>query len=87
MSNPRLVEVSFEGMLKSDCLIVCEHWTLFNSINEFGIDFTQPMLFREFLQEIGKHLTSMNCKSLFHQAKWYVWTSDSDEIIEKYYMR
>lgn len=65
-------EVSFEEMLKSDSPIKCEVWLLSNSKNKYGVDLREPMLFNKFLKLIGTHLTSMNCKSLFEQAKWYI---------------
>lgn len=65
-------EVPFEIMLKCDGDIKCECWLLSNSINRYGVDLNQPMALRDFLRLIGTHLTSMNCSSLFEQAKWYV---------------
>ncbi|MFS0878290.1 hypothetical protein [Solibacillus isronensis] len=65
-------EVSLEEMLKSDSPIKCDVWLLSNSRIKYGVDLTQPMLFNEFLHLIGTHLTSMNCKSLFKQANWYI---------------
>ena len=85
--EPRLIKVSFEAMLRSECKIVCVSSSLNNSKNRYGVDFTQPMVFNEFLELIGTHLTGMNCKSLFQQAEWYIWTDDSDEIIEKYFIK
>lgn len=59
-----------------------------NSKIKYGIDFKQPMLFNEFLNKIGSCLTALNCKWLFSQeTKWYIYTSDSDEIINKYYKK
>jgi hypothetical protein len=69
-------EVSFEEMLQSDSPIKCDHWLLSNSENNFGIDLTQPFVFSEFLHEIGDFLTSMNCKSIFQHAKWYIINED-----------
>lgn len=87
MSKPRFVEVDFNSMLNSDCPMVCKHWLLSNSINKYGVDFKQPMMFNEFLQMIGTFMTSLNCKSLFQQAEWYIYTCDSDEIVDKYFRK
>lgn len=76
MSEPYLKQVTFEEMLGRDEMIVCDYWVLNNSINKYGVSFKEPMLFSDFLFLIGKHLSSMNCKSLFKNAKWYVWTCD-----------
>lgn len=65
-------QVPFEIMLKCDGDIICESWLLHNSLNKYGEDLTQPMLFDHFLKAIGEHLTSMNCKSIFTSGKWYV---------------
>jgi hypothetical protein len=65
-------QVPFETMLKCDGEIICDCWLLRNSLNKYGIDLTKPMLFNEFLRQIGTHLTPMNCKSLFGQGMWYV---------------
>jgi hypothetical protein len=64
--------VSIEEMLQSDSPIVCDCWLLSNSVIKYGVDFKQPMLFNEFLVLVGTHLTSLNCKSLFQQANWYI---------------
>ncbi|PEP21711.1 hypothetical protein CN566_28320 [Bacillus wiedmannii] len=72
MGEVKYTEVPFEVMLQCDGEIICECWLLSNSINEFGVDLRKPMFFNEFLRQIGTHLTSMNCQSLFKQAKWYV---------------
>ncbi len=64
--------VPFEEVLQSDSPIVCDCWLLSNSVIKYGVDFKQPMLFNEFLSLIGEHLTSLNCKSLFQQANWYI---------------
>ena len=72
MDEIKYREVPFEVMLKCDGEIKCECWLLSNSINKYGVDLTQPMLFNEFLRQIGTHLTAMNCQSLFAQSKWYV---------------
>lgn len=85
--EPRLVKVSFEAMLRSDCRIVCDHFTLNNSKNKYSIDFKEPMLFNDFLNKIGSNLTPMGCKSLFQQAEWYILTDDSDEIIQKFFVK
>lgn len=85
--EPRLVKVDFRAMLRSDCKIVCDHFTLNNSKRKWGIDFTEPMLFDDFLRLIGTNLTPMNCKSLFHDAEWYIWTDDSDELINEYFIK
>lgn len=65
-------EVPFEIMLKCDGEIKCECWLLNNSINKYGVNLRKPMYFNELLKQIGIHLTSMNCQSLFTQSKWYV---------------
>ena len=72
MNEIKYKEVSFEIMLKCDGKIICECWLLHNSIDKYSIDLTKPMYFNELLRHIGTHLTSMNCSSLFEQAKWYV---------------
>lgn len=72
MDQIKYKEVPFETMLKCDGEIICDCWLLNNSINMHGVDLRQPMLFGEFLRQIGTHLTSFNCQSLFNQAKWYV---------------
>jgi hypothetical protein len=87
MSEPRLVKLDFDSMLNSDCPIVCRHWLLSNSKNQYGIDFTEPMYFNEFLRNIGEHLSGLNCKGLFKNAEWFIWTCDSDEIIRKYFLK
>lgn len=74
------VEVPFETMLKCDGDIMCDCWLLNDSVNRYGVDLTKPMPFNKFLELIGKHLTSMNCSSIFRQARWFV---ISDGIQEK----
>lgn len=65
-------EVPFETMINCDGVIICEYWLLDNSINKYGVNLKGPMMFNEFLKQIGTYLTSMNCKALFKYAKWYV---------------
>lgn len=72
MNEIKWREVPFEIMLKCDGKILCDCWLLSNSINKYGVDLKKPMMFNEFLRQIGEHLTSLNCSSLFQQAKWYV---------------
>jgi hypothetical protein len=72
MDEIKYKEVPFEIMLKCDGEIKCECWLLNNSYSTGGIDLRKPMLINEFLKQIGTHLTSMNCSSLFSQAKWFV---------------
>jgi hypothetical protein len=81
MDNIKYKEVPFEIMLKCDGEIMCECWLLHNSTIKYGVDLRKPMLFNEFLAQIGIHLTSMNCSSLFQQAKWYV----IDDGIQPYF--
>jgi len=59
-------------MLKCEGEIKCKHWLLSNSINKHDVDLKQPMLFSEFLVQIGLHLTSLNCQSIFKDSKWFV---------------
>jgi hypothetical protein len=70
--NIKFKEVPFEIMLKCDGEIKCNHWLLNNSYKTGGIDLTQPMLFNDFIKQIGTYLTSFNCKSLLTQARWYI---------------
>lgn len=72
MNEVKYVEVPFEVMLGCDGEIKCVYSSLSNSINKYGVDLTQPMLFNEFLRQIGTYLTAMNCQMLFKYAKWYV---------------
>ncbi|MRD18500.1 hypothetical protein GH870_11235 [Bacillus thuringiensis] len=72
MEEIKYVEVPFEVMLQCDGDIKCECSLLSNSINKYGVDLREPMLFNEFLRQIGTHLTAMNCQILFKYAKWYV---------------
>lgn len=72
MSEIKWTEVPFNIMLRCDGEIKCESWLLNNSINDYGIDLKEPMMFNEFLRQIGACLTSMNCSQLFNNAKWYV---------------
>jgi hypothetical protein len=74
-------EVPFETMLKCDGEIICDCWLLSNSINKYGIDLTKAMLFNDFLKLIGTYLTSLNCKSLFSQAKWFVIDDGNKTIV------
>jgi len=68
----KYVQVPFQVMLHCDGKIKCECWVLSNSRIDYGVDLEQPMMLNEFLHKVGEHLTSMNCKSLFEEAKWFV---------------
>ena len=72
MNEIKYIEVPFELMLKCDGEIICKCWLLSNSINKYGIDLEKPIYFNKLVKQIGAHLTSMNCQSLFAQARWYV---------------
>ena len=72
MNAIKWVEVPFEVMLRCDGEIKCEYSALSNSINKYGIDLREPMMFNEFLRQIGTHLTSLNCQWLLLHAKWFV---------------
>jgi len=65
-------EVPFQTMLRSDGKMICEHWLLINSVGRYGVNLGKPMMFNEFLKQIGTYLTPMNCKSVLQQARWYI---------------
>lgn len=72
MDDIKFAEVPFEVMVQCDGDIKCECWVLSNSRIRYGVDLQQPMLFNEFLRQIGTHLTPMNCKTVLTDSKWYV---------------
>lgn len=86
MSQPRLVKVTFEEMLRGDHEIVCKSYFLKNSVTKFGIDFTKPMQFSLFLSLIGRYLTSLNIKNLISDinTEWFIYTSDTQATINKF---
>lgn len=68
-----MIEVDFKTMLKADGEIICGHWLFNNSKVKCGIDFTKPMMFNKFIELLGTHYTSFNCKGLFENAKWWIY--------------
>lgn len=79
----KFAEVPFEVMMQCDGDIRCECWVLSNSRNKYGVDLKQPMLFNEFLRQIGTHLTPMNCKTVLTESRWFV---IDDDVQVNFYM-
>ena len=74
-------EVSFTTMINCDGKVKCDHWLLNNTYKTNGVDLRKPMYFNEFLQEIGRNFSDLNCKFILAQAKWCV----IDDGIQPYF--
>lgn len=79
----RLVEVTFQEMLRTNDRIKCIHPSFENSISKWEEDFSKPMTYSDFLNILGRICTSGACKKIFQEAKWYIYTDKSDEEINK----
>lgn len=66
-------EVPFDVAIKCDGDIMCKSPVLHARNRAGGIDLEKPMMFNQFLEQIGKHFTSMNCSIIFAdpETKWY----------------